>query len=513
MELKKKKDWFKIKRYPHIGLPLDNRDRFKWIENYVTNPKEIAKHAFLPFIHKTSKVKKFRKDYSNHDGSLNEKFKSGTKVLRKDSTKKRELFYASHMDSLIFSYYAMLLSNSYEEIIKENQLDEVVNAYRSVPVNPLKIDSSNKCNIDFANDVFKYVLNYKEEEFTVIAFDISSFFDNLNHKLLRDVWADVLGVEKLPIDHFNVFKNITRFSHVDIVDIFEEFKDKIYTRKINKLGEPLEIKQRKVDKIKYLRNQNAIAFCKEKEFFKLKGKLLQPSKTRIIDDIEVYRDFGIPQGSPISSVLANIYLLHFDTFVNKFISERGGIYRRYSDDMVVICPIKYKEELTKLVYEEIKKYKLEIQEKKTQIFQFKRNEKQLICGQEFEGVTNWNKNFIYLGFEFDGNNVLLKSASISGYYRKMKRSIRRAKHFSSRKYSPDKGIIFKQRIFKKFSYKGSKRNRKYIWNEDEKKFIKTDSYNWGNFLSYAYKASNIMVNNKIKQQTKRHWNILNKLIK
>lgn len=513
MEVKKKKDWFKIKRYPHIGLPLDNRDCFKWIESYVTNPKEIAKHAFLPFIHKTSKVKKFRKDYSNLDGSLNKKFKSDTKVLRKESEKKRELFYASHMDSLIFSYYAMLLSNSYEDKIRENQLDEVVNAYRSVPVNPSKIDSSNKCNIDFANDVFKYVLNYKEEEFTVIAFDISSFFDNLNHKLLREVWADVLGVEKLPIDHFNVFKNITRFSHVDIVDIFEEFKDKIYTRKINKLGEPLEIKQKKVDKIKYLRNQDAIAFCKEKEFFKLKGKLLQPSKTRIIDDIEVYRDFGIPQGSPISSVLANIYLLHFDTLVNKFISAKGGIYRRYSDDMVVICPIAYKEELTQLVYEEIKKYKLEIQEKKTQIFQFKRSDKKLICGQEFEGITNWNKNFIYLGFEFDGSSVLLKSASISGYYRKMKRSVRRAKHFSTRKYSPNKGIIFKRRIFKKFSYKGAKRNRKFIWNEEEKKFIKTDSYNWGNFLSYAYKASNIMVNNKIKQQTKRHWNILNKLIK
>ncbi|HTO14472.1 MAG TPA: reverse transcriptase domain-containing protein [Edaphocola sp.] len=513
MEVKKKKDWFKIKRYPHIGLPLDNRDRFKWIESYVTNPNEIAEHAFLPFIHKTSKVKKFRKDYSNLDGSLNEKFKSGTKVLRKESEKKRELFYASHLDSLIFSYYAMLLSNAYEDKIKENQLDEVVNAYRSVPVNPSKIDSSNKCNIDFANDVFKYVLNYKEDEFTVIAFDISSFFDNLNHKLLREVWADVLGVEKLPIDHFNVFKNITRFSHVDIVDIFEEFKDKIYTRKINKLGEPLEIKQKKVDKIKYLRNQDAIAFCKEKEFFKLKGKLLQPSKTRIIDDVEVYRDFGIPQGSPISSVLANIYLLHFDTLVNKFISANCGIYRRYSDDMVVICPIACKEELTQLVYKEIKKYKLEIQEKKTQIFQFKRNDKKLICGQEFEGVTNWNKNFIYLGFEFDGNNVLLKSASISGYYRKMKRSVRRAKHFSSRKYNPDKGIIFKRRIFKKFSYKGAKRNRKFIWNEDEKKYIKTDSYNWGNFLSYAYKASNIMVNNKIKQQTKRHWNILNKLIK
>ena len=52
-----------------------------------------------------------------------------------------------------------------------------------------------------------------------------------------------------------------------------------------------------------------------------------------------------------------------------------------------------------------------------------------------------------------------------------------------------------------------------MWNEGQNKFVKSDSYNWGNFLSYAFKASNVMINNKIKQQTKRHWNILNKLIK
>lgn len=513
MEVSKKKDWFKIKRYPHIGLPLDNHDRFKWIEPYVTNPEKVASHSFLPFIHKTSKVKRFRKDYSNLDGSINEKYKSGTKILRKGSEKKRELFYASHMDSLIYSYYALLLSDLYENKIKENNLGEVVNAYRTVPVNPSKIDGPNKCNIDFANDVFKYILDYKEEEFTVIAFDISSFFDNLDHKLLREVWADIIDKSKLPDDHFNVYKNITRFSHVDIVDIFEVFKNRIYTRKTNKFGEPLEIKQKKIDKIKYLRNQNAIAFCKEKDFFELKGKLLQPSKTRIVNGKKVYRNFGIPQGSPISSVLANIYLLYFDILINKYISEKGGIYRRYSDDMVVVCPINYKDELTQLVYQEIKNYKLEIQESKTQIFHFKRKDQKLICGQEFEGSINWNKNFIYLGFEFDGNNVLLKSASLSGYYRKMKRSVRRAKNYSSRRYAPNKGIVFKRRLFKKFSYKGAKRIRKFIWSEEENKFIKTDSYNWGNFLSYAYKASNVMVNNKIKQQTKKHWNILNKLIK
>ena len=463
MELKKQKDWFKIKRYPHIGLPLNYNDRHKWIEKYVTSPEMVAKHSFLPFIHKTAKVKKFRKVYSDKDGKVHDSYKVGDKVLRKVDEKKRELFYACHMDSLIFSYYAKLLSDHYEEKVKspEYNLDEVVNAYRSIPVYPNNENSSNKCNIDFANDVFKYVLNYKEKEFSVIAFDISSFFDNLNHKKLCEVWAEVINEVRLPPDHFNVFKNITRFSHVDIVDIFEEFKDKIYTRKIGKNGKPLEIRQKKVDTIRYLRNQNAIAFCTKEEFFNLKGKLLQPSKTKKLKDGKiVYRNFGIPQGSPISSVLANIYLLHFDKIVNKFIKVNGGIYRRYCDDIVVVCPLKVKDNLTEIVYREIVNFNLEIQKSKTQIFQFKRAKDELHCGQEFDGITNWDKNFIYLGFEFDGNSVLLKSASISGYYRKMKRAIRRAKHYSARRFSTTRGQIFKRRIFKKFSYKGAKKDKK-----------------------------------------------------
>lgn len=513
---KKEKDWFKIKRYPHIGLPLNPSDRTKWIEKYVTSPETVAKHSFLPFIHKTSIVKKFRKEYQSEDGKIEAKSLNNGLALRKADKKKRELFYASHLDSLIYSYYAKILGDGYESKLKSNEykLDEVVNAYRSVPINPKKENSSNKCNIDFANDVFKYIIDYKEDEFTVIAFDITSFFDNLDHKLLREIWAEVLDLTRLPSNHFNVFKNITRFSHIDIVDIFEEFKDKIYTRKINKFGEVLEIKQKKIDCLRYMRNQDAIAFCTKEDFFKIKGKLLQPSKTKKLKDNSiVYRSFGIPQGSPISSVLANIYLLHFDKTINDFITNNGGIYRRYSDDMVVVCPIKVKDQLSDLVYNEIKKFKLEIQKKKTQIFQFKRENNKLICGQEFESKINWNKNFIYLGFEFDGNHVFLKSASLSGYYRKMKRGVRRAMHFSKSHNSKTKGEIFKKRLFKKYSYKGAKRTRKYIWSEKDKKFNKTDSYNWGNFLSYAYKASNIMVSNKIKQQTSRHWNILNKLLK
>lgn len=508
---KKEKDWFKLKRYPHIGLPLNPNDRLKWIEPYVTSKEDVAKHAFLPFIHRTARVKKFRKKYNVTTGKIEFILVNGKKTVRNPNEKKRELFYASHLDSLIFSYYAHQLNENYEDKLKDFSLNDVVNAYRSVPIYPDKKDSPNKCNIDFANDVFKYILDYDQKEFSVIAFDISSFFDNLDHKLLRDVWCDVLKVNKLPKDHFNVYKNITRFSHVDIVDIFEEFKDKIHTQKINKLGVKLKVKRKKIDKIKFLRDQNTIAFCTEKEFLKVKNKLLQPSKTKIVNNKTVYRNFGIPQGSPISSVLANMYLLHFDKLINEFVTSVGGIYRRYSDDMIVVCPLNEKANLIQIVYSEIKKYKLEIQPTKTQIFQFKYESGKLQCGEEYQNgnFINWHKNFIYLGFEFDGQTVLLKSASLSGYYRKMKRGVRRAKYYSKK----TKKEVFKRRLFKRHSYKGAKRTRKYIWDDKEQKFLKSESYNWGNFLSYAFKAADIMINNKIKQQTKKHWKILNKELK
>lgn len=514
MESKEAVEWFKLKKYPHIGMPLKASDRLKWIEGYVTNPQNISKHSFLPFIHRTSKVRKYRKQYSTVDGKLIDSIVEGKKINRHNGIKTREIYYASHLDSLVYSYYAESLSQKYEKKLMQNNLEDVVNAYRSIPVNRTNPDSSNKCNIDFANDIFKYILSYDSEEFVVITFDIKSFFDNLNHRLLREAWMDVLDVERLSPDHFNVFKNITRFSYVDIVDLFEEFKDQIFIQKRSKAGQLLPVKRGEISELKFMRNQEAIAFCTKEEFLKRKNRLLKNYKRKKHDDKIKDRDFGIPQGSPISSVLANIYLLKFDKKINEFISERGGIYNRYSDDMIIVCPKPLKESIIELMNSSIQDdCKLFIQESKTQIFHFKKDNNRLICGQEFNSEINWNKNLIYLGFEFDGEVVLLKSGSLSGYYRKMKRTIVRAKKQSQKRFNKNSGEIFKHRILKRFSYKGAKRRRKWLWDDRLRGFIKSEHYDWGNFLSYAYKAANIMISNKIKAQTKKHWNKLNALLK
>lgn len=508
-----KKDWFKVKRYPHIDQPIEGKMRLEWVENYILNPDKIAKHSFLPFIHRTIYQRRFRKEYNLDTGKKITYLKKEEELERYPDRKLREIFYASHLDALVYSYYAHVLNEKYEEKIKKYNLGEIINAYRSVPINPTIKDSPNKCNIDFANDAFKYILDYPEDEFSVIAFDISGFFDNLDHKLLREIWKEILDVEVLPPDHFNVFKNITRFSHVDIVDIFNEFQNEIITRKRDTKGKHLPVKRKRVAKIQFLKSQNAIAFCTKQEFLKVKNKLLQPSKTfKNKDGSIIYKNFGIPQGSPISAVLANMYLLHFDNVIRKFVENCGGIYRRYSDDMVVVCPLNKKDDISELIYDEIKKYCLEIQKKKTQIFRFKKQNDRLICGQEFLTEINWNKNFVYLGFEFDGLNTTIKSGSIANYYRKMKRSIRRSKHFST-KDSKNQDLIFKRRLYKRFTFKGIKRYKKYKWNETEKKFIKSEDFNWGNFLSYADKASKTMVNNKIKSQMRNHWRIFHQELK
>lgn len=64
---KKKKDWFKLKRYPHIGFPLTMSDR-TWVSNYIRT--KTSTHSFFPFIHRTSKVRRFRKQYCEHTGKV-----------------------------------------------------------------------------------------------------------------------------------------------------------------------------------------------------------------------------------------------------------------------------------------------------------------------------------------------------------------------------------------------------------------------------------------------------------
>jgi len=498
----KKNEWFKIKAYPHIDLPLAWEDKEK-ICGYVKNRKNIEKHSFLPFIHKTIISKKIRKEYDSEGNILND----GKRVILEP--KARDIYFANHLDSNIFSYYAHLLNKRYEKKLEKKDLKQVVTAYRKVPLFENGKKVRNKCNIDFANDAFKYIKENRNKELVAIALDIKGFFDNIKHEKLKKAWCNLYSTPVLDKDHYKVFKNITKFSYVEETDLFNLFKDRIFVK--NKTGDR---RKKKIKKLKHFENQRVIAFCERNDIHEIRRKGLIKANKWNGDKL---RNYGICQGSPISSVLANIYMLEFDELINKEINNIHGIYRRYSDDMVVVCPKEHKDFCIKLFENKIKEIcDLKIQSEKTQVFHFIKSKDKLICGQEFNGKLNENsfkRNFEYLGFSFDGETVALKTSSLAKYYRKMKLNARRSRFYSKTINNKSKGQIFKRRLFKKFSYIGARRAKKFerIRGTTDK-WRKTEKYNWGNYITYAKLAIKTFDNNVIKGQIRKHWNNLNKEI-
>ncbi|MFT4155187.1 reverse transcriptase domain-containing protein [Parafilimonas sp.] len=501
---KREKDWFRLKRYPHIGFPLQPNDK-GWIEKYVSDKNKISKHAFFPFIHRKTETRKFRKEIC-HDGSRS--------ILRKPTFKERELYYSNHLDANIYSYYSQLISIEYEKKLHDAGINNCVTAYRRLKLNPSIPNSRNKCNVDFANEIFSYIKNSREPELVAITFDIKCFFDNINHKKLKKVWKQI--VPEFSDDHYNVFRNITKFSYVEENQIFEAFKTKILVER-----QPALIKNKSVGKRFYLRNKRAIAFCENDEIKFIRNKGLIKANKYVYDNankkVLKLRHKGIPQGSPISAVLANVYLFEFDKSANDLLTHLHGIYRRYSDDMVVVCKSDYMKTVIDFFTDKIKDYCLEIQDSKTQIFSFKfdKSSNRFICRQKNLKTNKLQNNtkFEYLGFQFDGKNTLLKNSSIASYYRKMKRSFARGTFYAFHNNTNTKGQLFKSRLYKRFTYLGAERRRIYKRDKTHKdRFILSHKFDWGNYLTYAQLAANIIDDNKISNQIKRHWNNFHKLI-
>ncbi len=499
-------EWYKLKKYPHIGIPSTNRNK---IISYIKNPSKIAVHSFAPFIHRTIVSRKYRKDYDKLTGQL---LCQGNRVS--SSPKKRDIHFANHLDSNIYSFYSCLLREKYESTLEQRGLEHCVTAYRKISLN--ENSKINKNNIHFAYEVFNFIeTNSLDNDLIAISFDIENFFPSLNHNILKKQWCEVLSTSTLPKDHYNLFKNITKFSFVEEQHLFNLFKHEILIKR--KDGRVIK---KSIDKIDHLYDKNAIAYCDMKGIHLIRKKgLIRSNKFKYTNGSKSLRLEGICQGSPISAMLANIYMLGFDTEINRLVSQRNGIYRRYSDDMIVICSKEFQKEIVTAFKIEIQKIKLNIHPDKTQTFHFSRKNGHLVCEQEFKsGITKFsaNRNFEYLGFSFNGENVYLKNSSLAKYYRKMKKGVRRGKFYSNRIQNQTQNELFKKRLYKRYSYIGSERYAKYkrVKGTTDKWIMNTQSVNWGNYITYAKKAHDIMgTYSKIDSQIKNHWKNLHKEIK
>jgi hypothetical protein len=496
MKARKEHPWIKLKRYPHIGFPLQRSDIPK-LEKYITDDKKIAKHSFLPFLHRTIFQRKYR---ANKIGERN-KSKKRTRVL--STPKAREIYFASHFDAQIYSYYSFLLSEKYKTLLKSKNFNNAVVAYRKIEI-PGKKDK-NKCNIDFALEAFQFIKDNHNRELTVIVADITKFFDCLDHKILKQKWAEVWDSSKtLPKDHYRVYKSLTEMRYVNEDLLFKNYKDKIWVQSATE-NDPktLQERQKPIKHKRFLKDNNAIAYCEIDEFYDNSTHLVSKS----------IRSKGIPQGTALSATLANIYMLDFDQEVQNFTDSKDvqGFYQRYSDDLILVVPKDKKDETLKRLRSLIaEKVKLEIHPDKTKVYHFRKIGKSLV-GIEIDEKTGIEKNkkLEYLGFEFDGERALIKTAGYSKFNRSMKRAFKRSTSLAIHAMSTD-DKIHKSALYKKFTYKGAL--RRMIQNGK----TKTYRYDWGNYLSYVEKANiTFRYFNKgdnIKRQSRKSWSRFNTLM-
>ena len=389
------------KPYAHFDLRVSLS--MPSIRKYVMDRTKIVTHSFYPFIH-------FEKKNSRYG--------------KKGPKKPRELYYCSHLDRCVYQRYAFLLNYQYNIWACENNIDDVAIAYR---------DSLGKNNIDFAKDAFDAIRSFPQCFIFVGYF--TNFFDNLEHQYLKKMMCEVLGVERLPQDYFSVFKNITRFSSWDWKGIVKAAGENIAERGVRK-------------KI----NSKEIVLTKEQ---------FQKNKKDIKKNIS---GVGVPQGSPISAVLSNIYMIKFDKDIKRYVTSKGGIYMRYSDDFIIVLPYERDAEIADFTsyifsYVESMKGLIDLQKEKTSCYTYK--DEVIYEGDQPSSIN-------YLGFLFDGKNIRIRPRAITKYYYRMRR---KANTIGRSNWTSSKG----RRISAKELYSIYSRN-------DEKQ----------TFIDYARKAKGIL---------------------
>lgn len=416
-------DWFKPKSYIHFDCPIAPSDKER-VESFVSDPEKVSVHSFYPFI--TYEVTKYKMTEDD----------DGIRYL--DDKGIRPLSYAAHLDSQIYSFYAKGLSAFYEQSLKNNGIHDNVLAFRKLS----DAKGRPKCNIHLANEAFENIKLIGN--CSVFAFDIKSFFDKLDHLYLKRSWAKLLGCSRLPKDHFTIYKSLTSHSIVFRKDLYKEFS----------------IPKKNPKAKGYFR------ICEPSDFrARVRSKGLIQTK-----------NIGIPQGSPISAFLANVYMLEFDKVLNNKLKSLGGVYYRYCDDILCIIPEDRAYDIEPYVKNELKNVELPLNTDKTEKRKFSYDGKSLICDKPIQ----------YLGFMFDGERKYIRAASISRYRRKARKAVRLAKATMRKKNKvrESKGLpikkLYKKKIYKKYFHTG-----------------KT------NFLTYGYRASEIMASNEIRQQMKK----------
>lgn len=351
------------------------------------------------------------------------------------SIKVRPIMYASHGDSAIYAYYAHVLEQHYERHLTTAGLTTNVIAYRKL----------GRSNYDFAKEAFDDVRSRPNA--TALCFDIESFFPTLDHALLKKSVEKVLGVQLLSDDWFAVFKHVTRFSWLKREDVVRVRGANLTSARD---GSALSVQQ-----IHDLRTTGHMHRNPDRH--------------------------GIPQGLPISSLLANVYMLEFDQRIASACKEHGATYRRYSDDILIVCNPEDAGHFRALVEKELNAARLTSNTGKF--------EETLFTSPGDRHTAN--RSMQYLGFVFDGEDIRIRSSSLSRFYRRMAKAVRGLALKASESIRAGRTRkLHRRRLYDAFSPLGKR-----------------------NFLTkYAVKAAAHMGSNAIIEQTRHAPRVLRRRI-
>lgn len=428
-----------IKNYKH----LDSKKSIDKVKEKIQNPHWVAKHGFYPLMHFEIRFKKYVTEY-NKEKNIKEKMVKN---------KVRKIFYASHMDSYVYKYYGEKLNNEYNLVVKDLGINEIATAYRN--------NLSGKSNIHFAKEVIDFI-RMQQDAYIFVA-DFTNFFDTLDHKYLKEKIRYILKEKTLPADYYNVFKNTTKFSYFVKDNIEAELKTK-YTKS--------EIK-------------NSYKYFTEKEFRAFKYKNIRRNS----------KNYGIPQGTGVSSVFSNIYMLDFDKNMHRYVEEQKGLYRRYCDDLIIVIPIDKK--VQEFDYKFHQKNIDDIKEKIPNLkIQSEKTGNYFYTDSQIMDLNFKNSKVDYLGFSFNGKEVRIREKSLFKYYMRTYRKIR----ICNRKSKINGRKSYRRELYKNYSHLGKSKK------------------GHGNFISYIERSQKIFDENSttlnlMNTQVKNHWKKINSKLK
>jgi hypothetical protein len=454
---------YKHRSYLHFDVPFaspaaawDFVCDFKEGILYGSPPRKHGFHPFIGFTLSTLKIQ--REDKPGIPRRLR-------RIIYKN--KLRPIKIASHKDAAIYSYYGKTLSDLYETRLADLNLTEVPTAFRKIP--------GGKSNIDHAKEIFDFV--EQNRPCVALAFDVEKFFDTLSHRKLRAAWADVLGCDRLPPDHYRVYRSLTRFAWVSRKAAYDEFGISEHNPK---LREP---------------NPRRSRICSPEEFRQhiREAGLIQHNPES---------DKGIPQGSPMSAVLSNIYMLPVDRIMHTWATSLGGLYRRYCDDIIVVIPPEHTEATEHLMHALIGHECLRLNTGKTE---------RVVFGGPIGSVAAEDKKLQYLGFTFDGGTIRLRQSSLDRYYGKMRNGVNQAVKCQGKQIRKAGYQRLKTRkLLLKYSHQVRRqRGDKRLLLEDRRKYLSKRS----NFISYGLRASKKLDSSAIRNQIRAHWGKLWKQIR